>query len=132
MQAINKRNSCFQKVVYGSNNSTWRQILLGIVVAANNQDARMMTFSREHEIVQQREVVMVSRKENPVFEDCMLQVDWIRTSRFSDVGWNLDIVAGITKQANQQRIRRVVVKVQSHGEENCRLDRVRVSSGPWS
>lgn len=93
MKLIDERDSCRQEVGKGTDDAAGCQVPLAVIVAADNQDARMMTLAFEEQLVEKLEITVIVSKDYPPSLDGMTEVDRIVTSHSAHVPGQLHIVA---------------------------------------
>ena len=94
---IGRRDFRCQKVSNGPHDSWWREVTLGIVVAADHENAGMMAVDLHNQVVQIQEVAVIAGQQSTIFLDSMSKMDRIIISRQTDISRKLHIVSRLTK-----------------------------------
>ena len=104
--------------IKGPYDGTRAEITLRVVVAPDNQDARMMSLSFEDEIVQLLEVIVITRQENSCLANCVAKMDRILVARQSECDRKDGVVSGLAQELRQQRLGQIVIDIQAHSAES--------------
>lgn len=85
-------DACGQQLGDGAHHVPMGEVSLGIIVAADNEDAGMVSLNSFDEIVQVFEVVVVSRETGPALANRVCKVDGIILAGEPDISGHLDVV----------------------------------------
>lgn len=74
-----------------------------------------MAADGKDQLVQRLEIVVVARKENPIFLNGVAELGRIMPTSEADIRRQSNIMSGVAQPQSQGRACMVIIQVQSHG-----------------